>query len=107
MSVRSRVFAGWAVLCLAGLVTTSALDAEPSADRPESPAGEATPTGPYAVDCQEIADGIARDRAEAERERREALDPSAAPGRPTATFRTVAVPEECADELEHRGLGRH
>ncbi|MGW5210124.1 hypothetical protein ACWEQO_02595 [Streptomyces sp. NPDC004051] len=57
----------WAVLCLAGL---AALDAEPSANAPESPAGEATPSGTYAVDCQEIADRIVQARAE--RERREA-----------------------------------
>ncbi|MFD6323662.1 hypothetical protein ACFWOL_12525 [Streptomyces sp. NPDC058442] len=104
MSVRRRIVVGWAVLCLAGLAATSVLDAEPPADTPESPAGEATPSGTYAVDCQEFADDIAQARAEAERERREVLDPSATPGRPNATARAVAVPEECADELKNLDL---
>ncbi|GAB3167885.1 hypothetical protein [Streptomyces incanus] len=105
MNVRRRIAVGWAVLCLAGLAATSALDAEPSTDASEFPAEETTPTGTYAVDCQEIADHVERFRAEAERERREALDPSATPGRPNATDRTMSVPEECADELEDRGSG--
>ncbi|MFI8303114.1 hypothetical protein ACIF80_06645 [Streptomyces sp. NPDC085927] len=107
MNARRRIVAGWAVLCLTGLAATLALDAEPSTDAPESPAGKATPAGTYAVDCQEIADRVEQARAEAERERREAPDPAAAPGRPNATVRTVAVPEECADELEDRGLKEH
>ncbi|CAL9441404.1 hypothetical protein SUDANB176_02254 [Streptomyces sp. enrichment culture] len=104
MSARRRIAVGWAVLCLAGLAATSALDAGPSTDTPESPAGDPAPTGAYAVDCQKIADHVEQARAGAERERREALDPSASPGHPNATFRTVTVPEECADELEDRGL---
>ncbi|MEU9349531.1 hypothetical protein AB0D65_00565 [Streptomyces griseoloalbus] len=68
------------------------------------PVGEPTPAGAVAVDCEEIADHVERARAEAERERREALDPSAAPTYAIQTLRTTVVPQECADELEDRGL---
>lgn len=63
------------------------------------------PTGTYVVDCKAIADDIEQARAEAEQERQQALHPSAAPtyqGR--ATMKDVWVPEECADDLEDRGL---
>lgn len=50
-----------------------------------------------------LAGMAATTRAEAEREWREALSPSA-----THTYqvivKTVAAPEECADDLEDRGL---
>lgn len=95
---------GWAVLCLAGLAATSALDADSSGDTRKSPTGEPTPTGTYVVDCQEVADDIARARAEDERERREAPDPSAAPANPRQGITYRAVPEECVDELEDRDL---
>ncbi|CAL9342591.1 hypothetical protein [Streptomyces radiopugnans] len=104
MNARRRIAVGWAVLCLAGLAATFALGTEPSADTRRSPGGEPAPTGTYAVDCRELADDVAQARAEAERERREALAPSATPVRPNATLRTVMVPEECADEFEDRGL---
>ncbi|GAA3625224.1 hypothetical protein ACLIYM_12340 [Streptomyces fenghuangensis] len=104
MSIRRRIVAGWAVLCLAGLAATSVLEAGPPAGTPSSPGSEPTPTDTYTVDCRELADDIAQARAEAERERREALDPSAAPRRPSATLRTMVVPRECADEFEDSGL---
>ncbi|MBO3676693.1 hypothetical protein [Streptomyces sp. NEAU-YJ-81] len=105
MSARRPIIAAWAGLCLAGIAATSALNAEPYTDKPGSPAEEPTPTGTYAVDCQEIADDIEQARAEAKREQPEALNPSATPlHQGTVTFEAVAVPEECADELEDRGL---
>ncbi|CAL9441718.1 hypothetical protein [Streptomyces griseomycini] len=103
MSVRRRIVAGWAVLCLGGLAATAALRAEPSAGTAEAPAGEPSPTGPYAVDCREIADHVERVRAEVERERKEALDSSTAPAHRNADVWDMVVPEECADALE--GLG--
>lgn len=104
MSTRRRIAAGWAVLCLAGLAATSALEAGPPAGTPSSPGREPTPTATYTVDCRELADDIAWARAEAERGRREALDPSATPVRPSTTLRSVLVPRECVDEFEDRGL---
>lgn len=95
---------GWAVLCLAGLAATSALDADSSGDTRKSPAGEPMPTGTYVVDCQEIADDIAQARAEVEREWREALDPSATPANPRLAVKDWAVPEECVDELKDLDL---
>ncbi|MGJ3559362.1 hypothetical protein ACR6C2_13870 [Streptomyces sp. INA 01156] len=67
-----------------------------------SPRGEATPSGTYAVDCQEIADRIVQARAE--RERWEALDPSATPANPRLVITDRAVPKECVDELKGRDL---
>lgn len=95
---------GWAVLCLAGLLATSTLNAEPFTDTPEPRTGEPTPTGTYAIDCQEIADDVEQARAQAEREQREALDPSTASSDPRVVVEFTAVPEECADGLEDRGL---
>lgn len=103
MSARRWIIAVWAGLCLAGMAATSALNVGSYTGQPESPTEEPVPTGTHVVDCQEIADGIEQTRAEAERERQEALDPSAtSPYQYTAI--AVAVPEECADELEDRGL---
>ncbi|WP_031508486.1 hypothetical protein [Streptomyces megasporus] len=105
MSARRRIVAVWAGLCLAGVVAASALDAEPDTGPPASPTGEPTPTATDAVDCEEIADHVARSRAEAERERREALDPSADPVVRDRAFATMmVVPEECLGVLEARGL---
>lgn len=103
MSARRRIIAAWAGLCLVGIAATSALNAEPYTDKRESPAEEPTTTGTYAVDCQEIADKIEQARAEAKREQQEARNPSA-PGAYQSTVRDMAVPKECADELEDRGL---
>ncbi|MGW6456958.1 hypothetical protein ACWF94_13730 [Streptomyces sp. NPDC055078] len=103
MSARRRIIAAWAGLCLAGIAATSALDTEPHPGEPMSPVEVPTPTGTYAIDCQEIADSIEQARAGAEREQREALKPSATPGY-QITVRDVAMPNECADELEDRGL---
>lgn len=100
LSVCRGIVLAWAGLCLAGIAATSALDAEPYADEPESPAGEPTPTATYTVDCREIADDIERDRAGAERRMREGLKGG------HVTVRDVAVPEECAGVLEARGLKR-
>lgn len=95
----------WAGLCLAGVAATAALDAEPYPDHPGSAADEPTPTGTRTADCQEIADRIEQARAEAERERQEALSPSATPRHHDRLVVTaVVVPKECADELEERGL---
>ncbi|GAA3827720.1 hypothetical protein [Streptomyces chiangmaiensis] len=105
MSARRWIIATWTGLCLAGLAATSALNGASFAGTLESPTGEPTPAGTYVVDCQEIADDIEQARAEAERERQQALNPSAAPAHPgRATVKVMAVPEECADELEDRGL---
>ncbi|WP_406735497.1 hypothetical protein OG508_37295 [Streptomyces sp. NBC_01108] len=102
MSTRRPIIAVWAGLCLVGIAATAALNAEPYTDKRDSPAQEPTPTGPYAVDCREIADHIEQARAEAKREQQEALNPSATPAY-QSTVRDVAVTEECADELEDRG----
>lgn len=105
MSTRRWIIAVWAGLCLVGIAATSAVNAGPYTDKPESPTEEPVPTGTYVVDCKAIADDIEQARAEAEQERQQALHPSAAPtyqGR--ATMKDVWVPEECADDLEDRGL---
>jgi hypothetical protein len=108
LSARRWIIAVWVGLCLAGIAATSALDVEPHTDEPESPAEKPIPTGSYVVDCQEIADDIEQAQAEAERERQEMLNPSATPEyRGTDTLEMVAVPEECADELEERGMKKH
>ncbi|TWF87961.1 hypothetical protein [Streptomyces capillispiralis] len=99
-----RVVAVWAGLCLGGLAATSALTADPSGDAPGPPGGEPSPGTPYAVGCREIADEVEQARAEAERERREALDPSAGPAPGDRTLTATVVPEECADVLRDRGL---
>lgn len=105
MSVRRPIIAAWAGLCLAGIAATSALSSEPYTDKPGAPAKQPTPTGTHAIDCQEIADDIEQARAEAKSEQQEAVHSSAPPlHQGTATVKTVAVPEECADELEDRGL---
>jgi len=105
MSARRWIIAAWAGLCLAGMAATAALNAGSAPPGPAVPAEEPTPTGTHAVDCQEIAGDIEQARAETERERLEALDPSATPAhRGRLTARAVAVPEECADELQDRGL---
>ncbi|MFJ9584457.1 hypothetical protein [Streptomyces acidicola] len=108
MSPRRWVIAVWAGLCVAGMAATSALNGGPYADKPASPTEEPVPTGTYAVDCQEIADGIEQERAEADRERQEALNPSVtATYQARDTVKVMAVPEECAGELEDRGLKTH
>ncbi|MFF6980233.1 hypothetical protein ACFZAV_21460 [Streptomyces sp. NPDC008343] len=98
MSARRWIIAVWAGLCLAGIAGTSALNAEPYTDKPESPTEGPVPRGTYVVDCKAIADDIEQARAEAERERHEE------PLKGRATMKDVWVPEECADELEDRGL---
>ncbi|MET9774368.1 hypothetical protein ABZ023_08840 [Streptomyces sp. NPDC006367] len=101
---RRRVVAVWAGLCLTGAVATLALEGGPHPAASEAPTGEPTPAGTRAVDCEEIADHIEQDRAEAERARREALDPSASPdGTFTMTHKVFAVPRECAETLGERG----
>jgi hypothetical protein len=85
---RRKVVTAWAVLCLSGLAATSALTSEPYTKTLELPTEEPTPTGTHVVDCQEIADHV-----------EEALDQD--------SFAVdVAVPQECEDELERRGLKR-
>lgn len=103
MSARRWIAGAWAGLCLAGAAATLALNPESDTDRPEPPAEESPTAEAYAVDCREIADHIARYRAEAEREQPGALDPSA-PTQHRAVVKDFAVPAECADELEDRGL---
>lgn len=86
-------------LCPGGLVATWALTVEPS-EPPRTPAGEPAPDGGHAVDCREIAASLARDRAEAERRRQEALDPSEGDPYVVQSLVDVAAPAECADEIE-------
>ncbi|MFI9772921.1 hypothetical protein ACIHJG_39740 [Streptomyces sp. NPDC052415] len=105
MSTRRWIIAVWAGLCLAGIAATSALNAGPYTDKPESPTEEPVPTGTYVVDCQEIADDIEQARAEAERQWQEALNPPETPiYQGGATIKDFLVSKECADELEDRGL---
>ncbi len=103
MNARGRIVVAWAGLCLAGLGATVALDTPASTDESESPAGEPTPAGTQAVDCHEVADLIEQARAEAGRERREAVGSSPSAAYQSAVVGDVAVPEECADELEDLG----
>ncbi|MEV7815509.1 hypothetical protein AB0P05_33060 [Streptomyces flaveolus] len=98
MSARRWITAAWAGLCLVGVTATFALNAGPYADKPATPNEKPVPTGTYVVDCQTIADDLEQALAEAERERQEE------PSKGIATARSVWVPEECADELEGRGL---
>ncbi|MEU1939492.1 hypothetical protein ACH49O_36950 [Streptomyces coeruleorubidus] len=105
MSARRRIVAAWAGVCLAGFVGTYALNAESPTGDSGSPAGEPTPTGTNAVDCREIADQIEQARAEALREHREAFGPSPTVGYQSVIVGDVAVPEECAEELEDLGMG--
>ncbi|MFF2845049.1 hypothetical protein ACFVT5_01785 [Streptomyces sp. NPDC058001] len=103
MSTRRRMVVVWAALCLAGIAATSALTAEPDTDKPKSPTEEPTATRP--VDCEEIADRLEQGRAEGERARQEALNPTATPThRGTLTVTDMAVQEECIDVLKDRGL---
>jgi len=107
LSARRRIITVWAGLCLVGLAATSALNYEPGTGDTGSPAEEPTPTtGAYAVDCQEIADYIAQGRGEAELEQHEVPSPNAIAEYQSTVVDVidVAVPEECADELEDRGL---
>ncbi|MGW9597170.1 hypothetical protein ACWHLZ_43685 [Streptomyces chartreusis] len=99
-----RWLVAWAGLCLAGIAATSVLNVGPYTDKPESVTKEPIPTGTHVVNCQEVADDIAQARAEVERERQEVLNPSTTPGQGGITFKAVMVPEDCADELEGRGL---
>ncbi|MCT9137915.1 hypothetical protein [Streptomyces violarus] len=104
MNARGRIVAVWAGLCLAGLGATLALNTPASTDESESPTREPMLTGTQAFDCQEIAASVEEARAEAGRERREAVGSS-----PTAAYQSVivgdvAVPEECADEIEDLGV---
>ncbi|WP_063730478.1 hypothetical protein [Streptomyces sp. RTd22] len=102
---RRGIFVAWAGPCLAGVAATAALSAEPYTGQPESPAGEPTPTATYTLDCRRIGDDIERERAEAKRSQQEALEPSgAATSQGRVIVRDVAVPEECVDHLEDRGL---
>ncbi|MGV9291516.1 hypothetical protein [Streptomyces sp. NPDC003719] len=104
MNGHRRIVAVWAGLCLAGLAATAALGADPYADGPGSPGEDPAPTASHAVDCAEIADRVAEGRRE--REEAEAWPaPSASPSqRAVQTLTVTIVPEECADELDARGL---
>ncbi|MFE2543506.1 hypothetical protein [Actinacidiphila glaucinigra] len=73
---------------------TLALNAGTVMDKPESRPGESIPTGTHAVDCQALANDLEQARAEAKRERRDT----------SFSATSVSVLEECADELEDRGL---
>ncbi|MGX1564358.1 hypothetical protein [Streptomyces sp. NPDC055506] len=104
MRARRRIVVAWAGLCLAGLAATLALDSESYTDGSDASTEEPTPSGTNVVDCQEIADSIARARAEARREEREALGPSPTVDYQSVIVGDVAVPEECADELDDLGI---
>lgn len=92
-------------MCLAGLVGTYALNTQSSTGGSGSPADEPTPTGTYAIACQEFADHIEQARAEALREHLEAFGPSPTVGYQSVIVGDMAVPEECAEELEDLGMG--
>ncbi|MFI6876401.1 hypothetical protein ACIBL6_23525 [Streptomyces sp. NPDC050400] len=93
MAGRQWAVAVWAGLCVAGIAATAALESPPSPGSSGHP--DPSPSGTYAVDCEEIADGIEHERA-------------ADAARPTpegkVEFKAYAVPEQCADVLERRGL---
>ncbi|MER7715368.1 hypothetical protein ABTX99_00215 [Streptomyces flaveolus] len=104
MSAHRRVVAVWAGLCLAGLAATAALRADPYTDGPGTPGEDPTPAESHPVDCEEIADRVARDVREHDEAQGRAA-PSVSPAyRGDTTFTVTLVPEECADELEARGL---
>lgn len=84
----------WAALCLGGLAATSALNAEPATEEPKP---RATAVFTAVVDCEQTADEIERSRTEAQ----ETRQPS---GEPTVVEGLAAVPAQCADELDERGL---
>jgi hypothetical protein len=92
-------------VCLAGLVGTYALNAASPTGGSGAPAGEPTPTGTYAVACQEFADHLEQARAEALREHLERFGPSPTVGYQPVIVGDVAVPEECAEGLEDLGRG--
>ncbi|MFF5720635.1 hypothetical protein [Streptomyces buecherae] len=104
MRLRWWTAGAWSVVCLVGLGATVVLDAERPSGATSPTRGPAPGGGTAAVDCREVAEDIARARAEALRERREALDPSAAPTRRRLAFTATTVPKECADELAERGV---
>ncbi|MEU0848281.1 hypothetical protein ABZ387_09965 [Streptomyces flaveolus] len=104
MSARRRGVAVWAGLCLAGLAAAAALRADPYADGPGAPGVDPTPAESHPVDCEEVADRVARERREHDEAEARAV-PSPSPSyRGEATFTVTLVPEECADELDARGL---
>ncbi|NBM16186.1 hypothetical protein [Streptomyces sp. GC420] len=85
MSARRWTVVGWAVVCLAGIA------AEPATDPSESPAGEPTPTGSYAVDCEEIADDVEQARLLDDAKMRAAGHAeSDRPPRPSTTVRNAS-----------------
>ncbi|GGU29683.1 hypothetical protein GCM10010259_20220 [Streptomyces daghestanicus] len=102
VSAHRRLVAVWAVLCLTGAGATWALSRDPYADGPEFPAGSPTAAPragqSYDYGCEEIADEIARERAEAAREPVASVSPGGVPAVQTLT--AYAVPEGCHDELE-------
>ncbi|WP_320782791.1 hypothetical protein [Streptomyces sp. CRN 30] len=116
MSPRRRIAAVWAALCLAGLATTAVLSGDPYADGPEFPAEgpTASPSGPH-VDCEDIADAFAEERAQSAATAAPAASP-ASPVPPSASafaydggsqvteFTVRALPEECRSVLAERGL---
>ncbi|MYR42500.1 hypothetical protein [Streptomyces sp. SID5910] len=104
MSARRRIVVVWAGLCLAGLAATAALRVDPYADGAGSPGEEPTPTESYAVVCEAVADDVAEERrAGGEGGGRTAPLPSPSP-QIVQKLTMTAVPEECVDELEARGL---
>jgi hypothetical protein len=104
VSARRRVVAVWAGLCLAGLAATAALRADPYADGPGAPGEDPTPAESHPVDCAEIADRVARERREHDEAEGRAAPSTSASYRSDTTFTVTLVPEECADELDARGL---
>ncbi|MFD7401641.1 hypothetical protein ACFV7R_03005 [Streptomyces sp. NPDC059866] len=94
MRARGWILGVWAVLCLGGLAATSSLNAEPATEEPEP---RETAVDTVVVDCERIADEIERDRIEAHEARQRT-------GEATIDQRMTAVPEQCADELDERGI---
>ncbi|MER5221282.1 hypothetical protein [Streptomyces flaveus] len=93
--ILKRIVGIWAVLCLIGFAVTYALNAKPTTEEPQ-PRESAVDTA--VVDCEQIADEIERARIEAQEARRST-------GEPEIVQRMTVVPEQCADQLEERGLG--
>ena len=69
--------------------------------RARAPGEDSIPAESHAVDCAEIADRVARELREHDEARGRA---ASATYRSDTTFTVTLVPEECADEMDARGV---